>query len=254
MLAFDPEPKYTSDHIRNPPLVEKGEGIILESGLIIIDNFLTRESCASLREWIDDEKNKEEIYTKWSEKSFEKKKICRHWDFPLSDYIIEIMGINKESVSGFYPSHINPCWRFVKIERKTNEIYSMSYHFDSKYIQSVDCISKYTVMIYLSDHNEPLEIRRDGCTEFIKPIEGRLLIFNQDFVHRAQATNTTKYFIRSEVMFKRVKPISHIDNNSLAMKFFDEAHLCYYNDPNRSLQLEKQAYQLSPLLEDIAFQ
>jgi hypothetical protein len=51
------------------------------------------------------------------------------------------------SEDNFIASHINPCWRFVKNLPSS----SLPFHFDAKYIKSVDCISKYTVMVYLSD-------------------------------------------------------------------------------------------------------
>lgn len=246
MLAFDPEPKDTSEYMTNPPFLEKGECFIRSctESIIIVDNFLTKESCLSLREWIDNDQNKETVYTRWSENA-DKKKICRRWNFPVD--IIEFLP--KDS---YVNSYVNPCWRFVKNFPES----SLPFHFDGKYIKSVDCISNYTVMVYLSDHpndgDGQLEIKNGKVTYFVEPKEGRLVIFRQDLLHRAQATSVVKYFIRSEVMFKRTNPIE-TNNDREAIELFREANLCHYTDPERSSHLEKQAYKLSPLLEDIVF-
>lgn len=250
MIAFDPEPKYTTEYMINQPDIDRGDCFVYMSSkdIVIIDDFLTKNSCKSLRDWIDNEENKEIIHTRWSEKNLDKKKLCRQWDFPID--IIELAG--PISVPDMTISYVNPCWRFVKNFPKS----SLSYHFDWKYIKSVDCMSKYTLMIYLSDHSiegdGQLEIKDGKDIKFIEPKEGRLVIFNQDLLHKAQQTSVTKYFIRSEIIFKRIKSVETY-NDKIAVKLFEEAILCYYDDPERSSQIEKEAYQLSPLLENIVF-
>jgi hypothetical protein len=245
MLAFDPEPKHTTDRMEISPIIERGECTISEESIIIVDHLLTKESCASLRKWIDNDENKELIYTRWSEKNADKKKLCRYWNFPIdiNEFIYDVNNNDKE-----YETYINPCWRFVKNFPNS----CLSYHFDGKYIKSVDCMSKYTIMIYLSDHLEDgkLEIKNGKETKFIDPKEGRLVIFSQDLLHRAHPSIFPKYFIRSEIMSKRICPIES-ENDRMAIKLFEEAILCYYSDPERSANLEKEAYHLSPLLENI---
>ncbi len=247
MLAFDPEPKTTTEYMTNPPFIQRGDCVIHthSDSIVVIDNFLMKDSCKSLREWIDNDLNKETIYSKWSE-NIDKKKICRNWNIPID--ILQFLPNNDNK----YITYINPCWRFVKNFPKS----SLPFHFDGKYIDSVDCISNYTIMVYLSDHpndgDGQLEIKEEKNTHFIEPKEGRLVIFRQDLLHRAQPTSTLKYFMRSEIMFKRLNPIE-TDNDKTAIKLFKQASLCYYTDPELSSNLEKIAYQLSPILEDIVF-
>lgn len=74
MLAFDPEPKHTTDLMEiSPisPIIEMGEckiseESIINESIIIVDHLLTKESCASLRKWIDNDESAISFIRKYS--------------------------------------------------------------------------------------------------------------------------------------------------------------------------------------------
>lgn len=251
MYAFDPEPKETTDILPIDELdIRRGDCNLVhanyEKGFLVIDDFITKSSCISIRNWIDT--HQEKIHTRWSSSNPEKIKIAKKYHFPLSNEILDY--ISEFPIDHFIPKNVNDCWRFVKSGKRN----FINYHLDTKYIQSVDCISKYTVMIYLTEHMSDgfLELQIQGQPYFIPPREGRLVIFNQEIAHKGHLNYKPKYFMRSEIMFKRIEPME-TEQDREAIKMFREASNYYYIDPKKSLELEEEAYKLSPEIERMLF-
>lgn len=77
-----------------------------------------------------------------------------------------------------------------------------------------------------------------------------MVIFHQDLLHEGITNNLDKYFIRSEVMFDRVKPIqTETDKNAFSL--YKKAYNCYYTNPLKSKELETKAFEMSPELERV---
>ena len=140
---------------------------------------------------------------------------------------------------------INNSWRLVKCNPGSN----LRRHFDGTYVKSIHCRSFFTVMLYLND--------TDGDTKFIDGISvtpkmGRMLIFDQTLEHEGLVNTDLKYFIRSEIMFERSTKIE-TENDIIAMEKYLEAIKIDPIDPDKALQLENEAFDLSPMLESMIF-
>lgn len=244
MDTYDPEPKYTDDicNIILPNIESNHYVKYLSKKLIIIDNFINIEICDKIINWIDNLTNIEKTYTNWANKP-NKKKLAKKWNFPLSNQILSYV---PNFINNWKKSHINDCWRFVR----SNKNSSLKPHFDAKYIKNINESSFYTIMIYLSDHIDNGSLYLADEKMNIEPKKGRLVIFHQDILHEGKVNTDNKYFIRSEVMFKRVKEIEN-ESDNIAIELYREAENLYYSNPEKSRELEREAFQLSPILENM---
>jgi hypothetical protein len=226
MLSFDFEPKETVDTISTLPFeIGNPKTVYSDKNIIIIDDFVI--NCKHLCEWIDSEK--ENIHLEWSEY---KHKFAKQWETNLFDCIAPPNTI------------VNPCWRFVRLASGQH----LSPHVDARYVQSVDRYSIYTIIIYLNTTNGDLEINGKR----IQTKAGRVVIFNQDLVHQGRPHSENKYFMRSEFMYIRTPKIE-TQKDKEANQLLREARNQYYNNPSLSVELENQAFQLSPEIEKLLF-
>jgi len=245
MNTFDPEPKNTPFKMEHdfPKIdLENLEYLFKTDDFVIVENFLSSNTCKEIRRWVD--AHNETFHVKWS--NTKNKKIARMYDFPFSNEILTYLPkiIEKE----WECEKLNDCWRFVG----TSQNASLKDHFDAKYTVSVDKQSKYTIMIYLSEHTEDgtLVIKSDKGDVRIQPKEGLLVIFNQNLEHRGENNKEPKYFMRSEVMYHRTRK-SEKDSDKEAMNYYNQAVNLFYENPAESIKLEKRAFELSPSLENI---
>jgi hypothetical protein len=228
----------------------KIEEVIKTKDIIVLDNVLSPEECDKI---INSCNPKVSII---KDKRF---KVCSNFK-ELSEKIQErckefIPGsVYKESVDNdvfHFTGHnywvkpeINSDWRFVKCDSKA----PMSRHFDGVLVKSVDHKSIYTLMIYLSDNN-------DGGTRFINenitvlPKKGRVCIFNQNLIHEGLSNSKEKYLMRSEILYHREHKIETEDDRK-ALTLFEEAKKIFIIDIKKASELEKEAYKLSPNLEN----
>jgi hypothetical protein len=137
---------------------------------------------------------------------------------------------------------INDCWRMTRCSPGS----SLASHLDGRYVKSVDHKSIYTIMIYLSNNDDGELIFKDEGS--IYPKSGRVVIFNQDILHSGAYNSQTKYFIRSEIMYTRSKLIES-DNDVKGYDLYCDAIKNHFINPSIALNLEQQAFALSPLLE-----
>ena len=109
-------------------------------------------------------------------------------------------------------------------------------------------------MIYLSENDGYLKFNSPTSPTFepIYPKAGRLVIFDQSLVHEALQNTQDKYYIRSEIMYKRSKPLE-TKTDIEAMNLYNKAISSYTLNPTESIYLESLAFQKSPLLESIVY-
>jgi hypothetical protein len=254
MNTFDPEIKETNDSPVNI-IFDDTTNIELyhrDSDIIVLDNVLTELECVQIKKIIDsssnetNNKNRKKACIKFSTLSDIVSSRCTDY-LPKSVYtkLPEIKNGHNTDHNYWNYDEINPNWRLVKCIQNS----AMSPHYDAVYVKSVDYKSLYTVMLYLSNND-------DGATHFSKqnlsvlPKAGRLLIFNQNLLHYGMSNVIDdKYFIRSEIMYLRYKSIA-TQSDIKAMELYNMAKNLYYLDPSNSLELETEAFKLSPLLED----
>lgn len=103
-------------------------------------------------------------------------------------------------------------------------------------------------MIYLNSTDGDLEL----LNHRIESKKGQKVIFHQDLVHRGLSNSNLKYFMRSEFMYTR-NPSIETEQDRQAIRLLQEARQCYYTHPEKSQQLEKEAFQLSPEIEKLIF-
>lgn len=257
MHTYDPEPKE-STYIINPFLeqsqIQKSPTLFLATkSIIVLDNVLSLDECDSFKDFINSCDNSKIVGTKkkivgncpWLSELLMSR--CSSF-IPNNVYLENSLLVSKKLYhrdDHFYwnsPS-INQCWRMVRCSPGS----SLSSHFDGKYVKSVDHKSIYTIMVYLSDNSDgELSFDHNQISLFPKP--GRVVIFDQDLLHHGNFNSEYKYFIRSEIMYSRSKPLAS-PTDIEAMKLYSKATSCFLSNPIASLNLEQEAFSLSPLLE-----
>ncbi|QKF94764.1 oxoglutarate/iron-dependent dioxygenase [Fadolivirus algeromassiliense] len=259
MESYDPEPKEAqlSSEITNISFDDNVEPKVayINKDIIVIDNVLTQHECLQIKSLIDNLSDKLSNGRKKACKKFNNltdlimKRCSEHIpSYVHTDYDVKISDHHNDDYNYWGMPTINDSWRLVKCEKGS----SLSLHYDSTYVKSVDLKSFYTIMIYLSDND-------DGPTHFKKydldvlSKQGRLVLFNQKLLHEGLPNySSEKYFIRSEIMYRRSKSIAS-ESDAEAIKIYNEAKKLYNFDPEKSLQLEKTAFSLSPILETLIY-
>ena len=139
--------------------------------------------------------------------------------------------------------HINSNWRL----NRSLPNGKFSQHLDARYVKSIDEVSMFTILIYLSTHE-------DGCLhvdgKIINPVIGRVVIFDQALLHHATANTENKYLMRSEILYHREVGIK-TDKDDLAMNMYNEAKLLNFTNSNQAEEMESSAFEMSPSLENI---
>ena len=233
--------------------IKEYEYEVKNKDILVLDNVLSVEECEKIIYL------HAENFTTEGEGKKSRSKICVLIQ-ELSDVIMKRCGSyikdsvyienNIKTPGGHYTYYkywdrpeINPVWRIVKCDKGSN----MSKHFDGVYVKSVDYKSIYTVMLYLTDNN-------DGALNIenmlVYPKKGRICIFNQSLIHEGSLNINEKYYVRSELLYKREKSCATVDDME-AMKLLEEAKRVYDEDKDLSYMLEQKAYKLSSKLEDI---
>lgn len=138
--------------------------------------------------------------------------------------------------------HINEYWRCVKCDKNS----SLSSHFDASSIKSINEMSKYTIMLYLSDNT-------DGATYFNKydlqilPAKGRCVIFDLKLLHSGEINSKIKYILRSELYYVRDQQLALNDFNYLSYELYQNALL------NSDENMEKVALNSSEMLSEMVY-
>jgi hypothetical protein len=248
METYDPEPKTTTNTF-SFSLSESNPEITIfhwSPGLIVLDNVLTSNECSNIITSVAfDNKNRNKVRGNCPELSniianrcnryIPKTVLKKDLDFKTFDH--------RDDHHYWNSPCLNPCWRIVKCLPGS----SLSSHFDGRYIINCDEASIYTIMIYLSDNDDGALLFPD-VSDFILPKSGRVVIFDQNLLHSGDINNKVKYFLRSEVMYHRSKKMS-TDDDIRAVALYREAERNHVELPIHAKDLERQAFELSPLLE-----
>lgn len=157
----------------------------------------------------------------------------------LAKIIISSIG-NLIDINGWEPVSVNNKFRFIKGDKG----YYMSAHYDESKFLSINDKSFYSVLLYLNDDEGGDIVFNDKKISF-KPKAGRLIIFNQKLLHQSLPSKNEKYFIHSEVMFRRTNDILN-DSDYKAFEIYKEAQSL--PDKQRSEQ-EEIAFKMSAELE-----
>ena len=162
---------------------------------------------------------------------------------PVDESIDKSIDTKDKSHKFWNRPYINSNWRLNKGLPNSK----FSQHFDARYVKSIDEISMFTILIYLSSHE-------DGCLhvdgKIIKPVIGRVVIFDQALLHHATVNTDNKYFMRSEILYHREVGIKTAKDD-LAMNIYNEAKLLNFTNSNQAEELETTAFKMSPSLENI---
>ncbi len=255
MSTFDPELKESSNFINinftnniNPQVYYN------DSNMLVIDNIFSDEEIEQLIEIMDNNikinnnKNRGSMNINCDDLSKIIKQRCNN-NMPDNIYkycyLLDTNNHNNNQMYWVNPN-INPSWRLVKCNPNSY----LTKHYDGVYVKSVDLKSIYSVLIYLND--------TDGDTTFeninITPKKGRLVIFDQELLHEGLVNTKLKYFIRSEIMYERLRKVE-TDADKNAIEIYKLAALSNDNANELSLalslDLEKKAFEISPLLEHL---
>jgi hypothetical protein len=117
---------------------------------------------------------------------------------------------------------------------------------DATSLLSINEMSKFTIMIYLSDNN-------DGATYFNKydlnilPIKGRCVIFDLNLLHSGKINSTTKYFIRSDLYYERNEKILPDDLDYIMFDTYNKAISL------NNAELENLALSNSEILSEMVY-
>lgn len=215
--------------------------------ILVLDNVLNDTECDNIKTLIDNIDNinkRTKLCLKFSQLSNIINSRCNKYIpssvFIHDEYLDEKYGHNNNN-EYWCKEEININWRLVKCELNSQ----LSMHYDGVYVKSVDNKSIYTVMLYLENSDGDLKFHNIQ----IKPKKGRLVIFNQELLHEGLINkNHVKYFIRSEIMYTRLNPIES-DNDKVAINLYNQAREIFKEDKEKAIELETDAFLLSPLLE-----
>lgn len=209
-----------------------------QSDLLVLDNVLSPKECDSIVEYF--ESDGFERY----KKSDRYKNIC---NMPALTNVIAkrcnnyiAKQYNDKYTWNF--NNINECWRCVKCEPSS----SLSSHFDATSVKSINEMSKYTVMMYLSDNE-------DGATYYnqynlrVYPVKGRCVLFDLKLQHNGEKNSKVKYILRSELYYTREQKIPSDDSNYICYELYHQALL----DENE--EIEGKALKDSEMLSEMVY-
>ncbi len=277
MQTYDPEIKeslnYQSFHfLTSTPLLIPDITVYLNDSplILVLDNVLTSNECQELTEIFHDSS------TNIRQGNYNRKKLIINCEELSQLFLHRVSSYLSHSLTSYGGTNchlsnslddpkycwlldvINPAWRLVKGDLNSK----LPLHFDGSYVKSVDYRSIYTVIVYLADsdgdtrfyHQLPHSnnANSNGKKYFdVTPKQGRFVIFHQSIEHEGLInTNDYKYFMRSELMYRRQEPLEQ-DSDREAMIKYQKAKECFFTNANESERLEIQAFQLSPTLEDL---
>jgi hypothetical protein len=208
--------------------------------ITVLDNVLTQDECNELK-LLQSEFGKGVIIDNNLSNKIEER--CNEYIQQLIYlYDEESCKISTDKSHYWNKDIINPKWAIYKcnLGRK------ISSHFDRVTIKSVDYISLYSIILYLESS--------DGNTKYkeieIEPTMGRVVIFKQDLLHEGlENKNNIKYYMRSEILYKRLRAIE-TKNDKHALDIFKESIKLYKQKLyDESFKMQDKAFKLSPLLE-----
>ena len=185
--------------------------------------------------------------------------IIRRWERELVGEW-EATGLNHELLFAKYPS-----------------LGSFAPHTDGRATLDFNCRSFYSVIIFLntiidagggtkfyqkevlnnlkqSEYNQSWTGDDSMIIAEIGPIEGRMLIFDQEYVHEGVPSlpPNNKYIIRSDIMFTRKIPLLTSPKDIEAYKLYRNAELLAENgEVDESISLFKKAFRMSKELKDL---
>ena len=243
MNTIDPECKISNNYIKLD-MTDSVNPIVsyIDKNMVVIDNVISEKEANYIIKYIDNNNgNHNNNRVKMNINCFElSDAIFNRCESMIPNNVYKYCSLldNDHYNSQMYWTnpYINNSWRLVKCNPES----FLSKHYDGVYVKSVDHKSIYTVMLYLND--------TDGDIKFgdisISPKMGRLVIFDQQLLHEGLINKQLKYFIRSEIMYTRMKSVEN-ENHKSAMSKYKQAIL------ENSDELEKEAFELSPLLESL---
>ena len=263
MFSYDPEPKFTSfnseANLKDIPSNQDMIPIVFhrESKVLVLDRVLNESECNLIKNIIDNpnEETKKEIY---KNHYATRNKICLNFKnlselvlsrcdeyIPKSVYkYCKILNTSSQSKMYWNFNNFNDSWRLVKCNIGS----SLYMHFDGSYVKSVDEKSIYTVMLYLNDSDGDIRFK-NGLS--FSPKLGRVIIFDQSLEHEGLVNEKDiKYFIRTELMYTREEKVES-EKDISGFEKYQEAKKYVNIDNEKSLTLETEAFQLSPLLESL---
>ena len=241
MLTQDSEIKISDKYVDDSNLFNNHNNIEINglySDLIILDNVLSSTECNNILRYYESERFVQHKQTNRYKNISNMQTLTNIIEKRCDGYIA---GRYKDKYKWNY-KHINDCWRCIKCNINS----SLSSHFDASSVKSINEMSKYTVMIYLSDNT-------DGVTYFNKydlhvlPVKGRCVIFDLKLIHSGEINSEIKYILRSELYYVRDELIALNDINYLSYELYENALL------NKDENMEKIALDSSEMLSEMVY-
>ena len=241
MSTLDSEIKYSDKYVEDTQLFDHIDNIDINtlcSDLIVLDNVLTPTECNNIIKYYETDG-----FVQYKEST----------RYKNVGNMIALTNIINTRCNGYIAKHyidkykwnyngINNCWRCIKC----NPTSKLTSHYDATSVKSINEMSKYTIMIYLSDNN-------DGAIYFNKydlqvlPKKGRCVIFDLKLLHNSDVNSKLKYFIRSELYYTREKKIMSDDINFLAYELYQQSLI------EKNNELEQEALNNSEILSEMIY-
>lgn len=140
------------------------------------------------------------------------------WDKP--DVAAQIFPLIKDLVpqvvegNGFKwePCGLNERFRFYRYR----DGQSFKPHVDGAFKRNEDELSLITALIYLNGDFEGGSTYLIGVNENVKPEKGMLLLFDHKILHAGlPVTSGTKYVLRTDVMYRKIKQETNEENSTI---------------------------------------
>lgn len=211
--------------------------------IVVYDDVISSDICKTLIDMIN--KNTP------PQQSSDKQKYLFNGEFLHEAIHNAIKEFKFTGHDDWIPSHINHEWRGVHGYAK----YSMNKHYDERVIEDLNTVSFYTIMFYLNNQfDDSGKIVFTNKKLEIAPKAGRLIMFNTNQLHSAQQASQDKYFIRSELMFKRKHcKTEFVEKELLALKYYKDYQKHQYSDVAYAMECLENASSTSTIIDDLLF-
>lgn len=206
-----------------------------DNDIIVIDNFYTVEEAKRCRDYIDN----------IAILNRRKKYYGNIIDKKLADIIFACIN-TKIYIENWYPSQVNNTIRCTKGEIG----YYIGEHLDEPILFNVNEKSFYSVLLYLDD-GKTGEIVFPEIKKSFFPRAGRLVVFNNSLLHYSTPAQYEKYFLHTELMFKRTEPIIETIDMIEAFTLYNNSR--NENDLVKRDIMEKEAFEKCKHIEDMLF-
>lgn len=258
-LQFECIGNTSSQHVHLSCFQNIGLNLPTDNTFIVVENLVTNEECDEIlnkskgyyrdmkMEYLETERQSERFLNINDEMAnVLYQRIQKEIENEHSKWNLKPYGFGTDGE--WQPVGLNHCFRHSKY---TAPSVGFDFHRDACYIHDANNRSVLSVVIYLNDDFDggetlfvkPCDERKIGqivreeltngydvLLEY-KPSKGNAIIFNHNVVHCGKpVTNGTKYIIRTDVLFRNVKPLNN-DGWWWENEYFLQA-IEYYREAN----------------------